>query len=64
MAPRKRFRLLELGSPTNSKRKVQKPLQEKTPNLRVSPLASKIGKEIKNKEIRKTKKTESENIFN
>lgn len=64
MAPRKRFRLLELGSPTNSKRKVQKPLQEKTPNLRVSPLAFKIGKEIKNKEIRKTKKTESENIFN
>ncbi|QHS73652.1 Spo13p [Saccharomyces paradoxus] len=64
MAPRKRFRPLELGSPTHSKRKVQKPLQEKTPNLRVSPLPSKIGKDIKNKEIRKTKNIESENIFN
>lgn len=64
MVPRKRFRPLELMSPTHSKRKVQKPLQEKTTNLRVSPLNSKIGKDIRSKESRKTRKTGSENIFN
>ncbi|CAI4063513.1 hypothetical protein SKDZ_08G0560 [Saccharomyces kudriavzevii ZP591] len=64
MAPRKRFRPLELGSPVISKRKVQKPLQEKTTNLRISPLTSKTGKDNKRKEIEKTRKADSKNIFN
>lgn len=68
MAPKKRFRPLEIGSPIHSKRKVQKPLQEKTTNLRVSPLAlSRIDKDIKGKDsakVEKTRKVISENIFN
>ncbi|CAI2019953.1 hypothetical protein SEUBUCD646_0H00750 [Saccharomyces eubayanus] len=68
MAPKKRFRPLEIGSPKHSKRKVQKPLQEKTTNLRVSPFAlSRIDKDAKSKEsakVEKTRKVISENIFN
>ncbi|EJS43507.1 spo13p [Saccharomyces arboricola H-6] len=67
MAPRKRFRPLELGSPTLSKRKVQKPLQEKATNLQGSPPVSKIGRDTRNKETSKTRKlgkADSKNIFN